>query len=109
MYIYYDKTALMTFENVCRVNDMRHGDGECIYANGDKYKGEFVENLRHGMGVYTAGFSLVFLFFLVYTMGFSLYIHTRTHRHTHTHTHRHTHRHRHTHTHWERGGCEPGL
>ena len=75
-YIYYYWTASVTIGNVCRVNDMRHGLGECVYVNGDKYKGEFVGNLRHGIGVYTAGFSL----------SFSIYKHTHTYTHTHTHT-----------------------
>jgi hypothetical protein len=29
-----------------------HGIGTLVFANGDKYIGEFVDNVRHGHGLY---------------------------------------------------------
>ena len=48
----------MTFANGDKyegdfVNDVRSGDGKYIWANGDTYEGEFYNNLMHGWGKYT--------------------------------------------------------
>ncbi len=32
---------------------MRNGYGSYTYANGDVYKGDWMDNLRHGSGWYT--------------------------------------------------------
>ncbi len=34
------------------MNDMFHGQGKYNYANGDLYRGEFLNDLPHGHGVY---------------------------------------------------------
>ena len=31
----------------------RHGDGTCIYPNGDKYEGSYCDGLMHGKGKFT--------------------------------------------------------
>lgn len=35
------------------VESMRHGVGTFFYADGSKYEGEFQKNLKHGLGVFT--------------------------------------------------------
>ena len=37
------------------VYDLRHGTGTMTQANGDSYTGEWVEDVRHGYGTYTYG------------------------------------------------------
>jgi len=34
-------------------DDLLHGQGTYTYANGDKYVGEFKDNKKHGQGTYT--------------------------------------------------------
>ena len=34
-------------------NDERHGNGEQLWANGDKYTGAWLNNELHGQGKYT--------------------------------------------------------